>query len=52
VIATSGHHEAAGGFALAGAAALVASGRANEVLAVGGRPAFLWITRFQRVDEG
>jgi 3-oxoacyl-[acyl-carrier-protein] synthase II len=51
VLAASGHHEAAGGFALDAAAALVASGRADEVLAVGGRPAVLWVTRFSRAEE-
>lgn len=51
VLAATGHHEAAGGFALDAAAALVASGRADEVLAVGGRPAVLWVTRFSRADE-
>jgi 3-oxoacyl-(acyl-carrier-protein) synthase len=51
VLAASGHHEAAGGFALSAAAALVASGRADEVLAVGGRPAALWVSRFLRADE-
>jgi 3-oxoacyl-[acyl-carrier-protein] synthase II len=51
VLAASGHHEAAGGFALSAAAALVGSGHADEVLAVGGRPAVLWISRFFRADE-
>jgi hypothetical protein len=46
VLAACGHHEAAGGFALAAAAALVSSGQAHEVLAVSGRSAVMWITRF------
>jgi 3-oxoacyl-[acyl-carrier-protein] synthase II len=50
VLAAAGHHEAAGGFALAAAAALVSSGHAHEVLAVGGRSAVMWITRFLRAE--
>jgi 3-oxoacyl-[acyl-carrier-protein] synthase II len=49
VLSASGDHEAAGAFALAAAAALVASGAFDEALAVSGRASVLWVTRFSRV---
>jgi hypothetical protein len=49
VLRASGDHEAAGAFALAAAAALVASGAFEEALAVSGRASTLWITRFSSV---
>ena len=48
VLPASGHHEAAGGFALCSAAALIGSGAFDEALALGGSGAVLWITRFSR----
>jgi 3-oxoacyl-[acyl-carrier-protein] synthase II len=51
VLAASGQHEAAGGFALGAAAALVAAGRADEALAVGGLGSRLWVTRLSRASD-
>ena len=48
VLLASGHHEAAGGFALCSAAALIGAGAFDEALALGGSGAVLWITRFSR----
>jgi 3-oxoacyl-[acyl-carrier-protein] synthase II len=51
VLRASGDHEAAGGFALAAAAALVGSGAWDEVLAVGGHGPVLWVTYFSHARE-
>ncbi|HEX6272032.1 MAG TPA: beta-ketoacyl-[acyl-carrier-protein] synthase family protein [Polyangiaceae bacterium] len=48
VLGASGYHEAASAFALCSAAALAASARYDEALAVGGRGAVLWVTHFSR----
>ena len=52
VLSACGRHEAAGGFALASAASLVARGLFDEVLAVGMRSSMLWLTRFSRTEDG
>jgi 3-oxoacyl-[acyl-carrier-protein] synthase II len=52
VLPASGCHEASGAFALAAAVSLVASGRADEALAVSGRSSVLWLTHFSRVEGG
>jgi 3-oxoacyl-[acyl-carrier-protein] synthase II len=52
VLSACGHNEAAGGFALASAACLVARGLFDEVLAVGTRSSRLWLTRFSRTEDG
>jgi 3-oxoacyl-[acyl-carrier-protein] synthase II len=51
VLSASGHHEAAGGFALCAAISLVSAGVCDEVLTVGGRPSVVHCTRFSRIEE-
>ena len=48
VLPASGHHEAAGGFALCAAAALIGSGDFDEAMTLGGSGSVLWVTRFSR----
>jgi 3-oxoacyl-[acyl-carrier-protein] synthase II len=51
VLSASGHHEAAGGFALCAAVSLVSTGVCDEVLTVGGRASVVQCARFSRVED-
>ncbi len=51
VLEASGHHEAAGGFALCAAVSLLSTGRYDEVLVVGGHGAALYGTLFSRARD-